>query len=347
MKENQKKATQCVHSGGIIDPQTKGMVTPVYTSTAYDYQDMDMPVYPRYFNTPNQKVVVDKLCTLENGKAGLLTSSGMSAISSVLFGLLKTGDHAIFAGNLYGGTYHAVINELTKYGIAYSFSEGDHDSIRSEINESTQVIYFESPSNPLLEIIDIRKVAGLAKDKGITTVIDNTFATPINQTPLDLGINIVIHSGTKYLGGHSDLICGAVVSDKPLIEKIWETAVHFGGNVNAATATMLERSLKTLAIRVARQNENAMELALFLEKHNKIDKVFYPGLTFHPGHDVALSQMSGFGGMLSFEVNIHPDKFGEMLGQLKIIHPSVSLGGVESLVNVPSKAKSFKASCAT
>ena len=300
MKKSQRTATQCVHSGGIIDPHTKGMVTPVYTSTAYDYQDMDMPVYPRYFNTPNQKVVVDKLCALENGKAGLLTSSGMSAISSVLFSLLRTGDHAIFAGNLYGGTYHAVINELTKFGISYSFCKGDHDSIRSEINESTRVIYFETPSNPLLEIIDIRKVAGISKDNDITTIIDNTFATPINQTPLDLGINIVIHSGTKYLGGHSDLICGAVVSDKLLIEKIWETAVHFGGNVNAATATLLERSLKTLSIRVAKQNENAMEMATFLEQHNKIDKVFYPGLRSHPGYDVASSQMSGFGGMLSF-----------------------------------------------
>jgi len=261
----------------------------------------------------------------------------MSAISSVLFGLLQTGDHAIFAGNLYGGTYHAVINELTKFGVAYAFCEGDSDSILSEINERTRVIYFETPSNPLLQIMDIRKVAGMAKDNDITSVIDNTFATPINQTPLDLGIDIVIHSGTKYLGGHSDLICGAIVSDKLLIEKIWNTAVHFGGNVNAATATLLERSLKTLAIRVAKQNENAMEMAAFLVQHNKIDNVFYPGLTSHPGYDVASSQMSGFGGMLSFEVNIHPDKIGEMLGQLQIIHSSVSLGGVESIISEPAK----------
>ncbi len=340
--KDQMKATQCVHSGRIIDPNTKGMVTPLYPSTAFDYQDIDVPVYPRYFNTPNQKVVVDKLCALENGDAGLLTSSGMSAITSVLFSILKSGDHAIFIGNLYGGTHHAVVNELGKFGVSYSFCKGDESSLKSNIRENTRAIYFETPSNPLLQIIEIRMIARIAKENDITTIIDNTFATPINQTPLDMGIDIVIHSGTKYLGGHSDIICGAVISQKLIIEKVWNTAVNFGGNVNATTAALLERSLKTLSIRVEKQNENALELAVFLENHSKVDIVFYPGLTSHPEHSIASSQMSGYGGMLSFEVITDPQNLGKMLHQMQIIHSSVSLGGVESIISEPVKTSHAK-----
>ena len=322
------KSTDCVHAGKIFDTSTKGMVTPVYPSTSFDYIDTDILAYPRYFNTPNQKAVVKKLCALEPGGDGLVTSSGMSAITTVLFALLQNGDHAVFEKNLYGGTYHAVVNEMERYGISYSFSDASEDSIRSATKDNTKLIYFETPSNPLINITDIRMVARVAKEKGVVTVIDNTFASPINQNPLDMGIDVVIHSGTKYLGGHSDIICGAIISNKALVEKFWNTAIHFGGSINAQTCYLLERSLKTLAIRVEKQNQNAMELSEYLVNHPLIKRVNYPGLTSHNGHKIAKNQMNGFGGMLSFEVDLLADETDRFLKKLKVIHSAISLGGV-------------------
>lgn len=336
------KSTLCVHAGRIIDNETKGMVTPIYSSTAFDYIDTPILAYPRYFNTPNQRAVVEKLVALEKGDAGLLTSSGMSAITTVLFGLLKKGDHALFDRNLYGGTYNTIIRELEKFGIDYTFVSGNEDSIREAVQSNTRLLYFESPSNPLLEIIDLRLMDSLAKEIGFITIIDNTFATPINQNPFSLGIDVVVHSGTKYLGGHSDIICGAIVSSASLVEKFWNTAINFGGNVNANTAALLERSLKTLSIRVEKQNQNAMELATWLEGHPGIKKVNYPGLSSHPGHEVAKSQMSAFGGMMSFEVDRPAGSIPQLLKKLKIVHSSMSLGGVESIITEPVKTSHAK-----
>ncbi len=330
-------STLCVHAGKIIDPNTNGMVTPIYTSTAFDYVDTSSLTYPRYFNTPNQKVVVEKLIALENGEDGLLTSSGMSAISSVLFGLMQKGDHALFDTNLYGGTYHAVIHELGRFGIEYSFIDGSEQSIRDSIQPNTKLLYFETPSNPLLEIIDLKIMASLGKELDLTTVIDNTFASPINQNPLEWGIDIVIHSGTKYLSGHSDIICGAIISSKSLVQQICSSATTFGGNVNANTAALLERSLKTLSIRVQKQNENASILANWLEKHQRIVSINYPGLSSHPGHQIASKQMKGFGGMMSFEVDSSGQDVSVLLKKLKIVHTSLSLGGIESIVSEPVK----------
>ncbi len=336
------KSTDCVHAGKIFDTSTKGMVTPVYPSTSFDYIDTDILAYPRYFNTPNQKAVVKKLCALEHGGDGLVTSSGMSAITTVLFALLQNGDHAVFEKNLYGGTYHAVVNEMERYGISYSFSDASEDSIRSATKDNTKLIYFETPSNPLINITDIRMVARVAKEKGVVTVIDNTFASPINQNPLDMGIDVVIHSGTKYLGGHSDIICGAIISNKALVEKFWNTAIHFGGSINAQTCYLLERSLKTLAIRVEKQNQNAMELSEYLVNHPLIKRVNYPGLTSHNGHKIAKNQMNGFGGMLSFEVDLLADETDRFLKKLKVIHSAISLGGVETIISSPSRTSHAK-----
>ncbi|GAA0891693.1 bifunctional cystathionine gamma-lyase/homocysteine desulfhydrase [Fulvivirga kasyanovii] len=341
MKSN-NKATQCVHSGSIIDPVTRGAVTPIYTSTAYDYIDVDIHAYPRYFNTPNQRVVSEKLAALENGERAITFGSGMAAISTTLFALLRQGDHAVFQNDLYGGTHHAITKEMEKYGIEYTLVDGmEVSDYEKAIKPNTRLLYIETPSNPLLKIIDIKAIAGLAKANNIVSVIDNTFASPINQNPVDLGIDVVVHSGTKYLGGHSDICCGIAVTSNELGQHIWESAIHFGGSLNAQMCYLLERSLKTLALRVRQQNSNAQTISEFLDSHKKVNKVYYPGLTNHEGHELAKSQMSGFGGMLSFEVKTDPDKF---VKALQMIKPAMSLGGIESTITSPRQTSHSKIS---
>jgi len=270
----------------------------------------------------------------------MVLSSGMAAISTVLFTFLKKGDHAIFQQDLYGGTHHAVNIEMEKFGIDHSFvGFDDTEGFEAAIRPETKLIFIETPSNPLLKIVDIRKVAALAKKHGVITVIDNTFASPINQNPLDLGIDIVVHSGTKYLGGHSDICCGVIVTSKALTEKVWVSAIHFGGSLNAETCYLLERSLKTLALRVNHQNHNALTIAEFLQTHAHVEAVYYPGLPNHPGHQLARSQMVGFGGMLSFEVGGNPDKF---VRELRLIKSAMSLGGVETTLCSPAKPSHSK-----
>jgi cystathionine beta-lyase len=216
----------------------------------------------------------------------------------------------------------------------------DVSVFEKSIRPNTKVIYIETPSNPLLKITDIAAVAKVARKHKITTIIDNTFASPINQNPIDFGIDIVTHSGTKYIGGHSDLCCGVAVASKKLTDKIRESAKHFGGSLDAHTAYLVERSLKTIVIRVQQQNKNAITLAKFLNEESKIGAVYYPGLKDHPGHAIAKRQMKGgFGGMLSFEVKGDPEKF---LKRLKIIRKAVSLGGVESTIAQPVKTSHSK-----
>ena len=337
--------TRCVHSGSKMDPETRGLVTPIHPSTSFDYIDTDILAYPRYFNTPNQKAVVEKIASLENGEDGLVLSSGMAAITTILYTILKQGDHAVFQRDLYGGTVNAIIKELNKFGIEYSLVDAtDLSSVEEAINDNTRLIYIETPSNPLLKIVDIKGIVSIASNKGITTAIDNTFASPINQNPLDLGIDIVLHSGTKYLGGHSDICCGAIVTTKELTEKLWNTAISMGGSLNAITCYLLERSLKTLALRVNQQNKNAMEIARFLESRNEVSKVFYPGLESHAGHELAASQMTGFGGMLSFELKTDMAECDRFVKSLTIINSAMSLGGVETIISSPAQTSHQKVS---
>ena len=330
-----KKDTQCVHSGTYVDPETKGINTPIFTSSSFEYLDRPENVYPRYFNTLNQKTVIDKLCALENAEDGLIFSSGMAAISTIIFSLLKSGDHIVLQRDIYGGTHHFATADFDRFGIEYSFVSGNLAEIEDAIRDNTRIVYIESPSNPLLVITDIAAVAQVAKSKNILTAIDNTFASPINQNPLDYGIDIVIHSGTKYIGGHSDICCGAVLAAKNLIAKIKKFAANSGGNLNAMTCYLIERSLKTLALRVEKQNKNALEIARRLQTNALIRKVNYPGLENHPGFDIACKQMRAFGGMLSFELDdqqIDPNKF---LRNLNLIRPALSLGGVETIICAP------------
>jgi len=341
MKSTLSKLTQSVHAGSAGDPQFKGIVNPIYTSSAYDYEDLPETQYPRYFNTPNQRAAATKIAALENAENGLIFSSGMAAILTSLFAFLKKGDHAVFQNDLYGGTFNALVTEFPRYGIEYTLVDGFRpENFEKAIRKETKVIYIETPSNPTLKITDIKAVAGIAKKHGLLSIIDNTFASPVNQNPIDLGIDIVTHSGTKYIGGHSDLCCGAAVGSKDHIKQVWGSAFHFGGSLDAHTCYLVERSLKTIVLRVQQQNQNAITLANYLKNNNKIGKVYYPGLPDHPNHVVAKAQMpGGFGGMLAFDVTGDAHQF---MNKLKLIKRAISLGGVESTVASPVKTSHAK-----
>ncbi len=344
MKKNSlSKLTQSVHAGSAGDSQYHGTVTPIFPSSAYDYENVGSTLYPRYFNTPNQKAVAEKLAALENADDGIVFSSGMAAILTSIFAMMKKGDHAIFQNDLYGGTFHAIVKELPPYGLEYTMVSGsDPQLFEKAIRPETRVIYIETPSNPILKITNIEAVAAIAKRHGIVTIIDNTFASPVNQNPIDLGIDIVTHSGTKYIGGHSDICCGAALASKELIQKIWESAIHFGGSLDPNTCWLVERSLKTIVLRVRQQNLNAMAIAQHLQGDSRVARVYYPGLPDHPDHEIARRQMpGGFGGMLSFEVKSDAHIF---MGNLKLIKRAISLGGVESTATSPARTSHVKMS---
>jgi cystathionine beta-lyase/cystathionine gamma-synthase len=339
MKKTQSKLTLSVHAGAKPDTLYGGVVTPIYPSAAYDYET-DV-IYPRYYNTPNQVAVAEKLCALENAEDAIMFSSGMAAILTSIFAMMRQGDHIIFQNDLYGGTHHAALHELGKYGMQYSMVDAsDPKNFERAIRKETKVIYVETPSNPLLKITDLKAVASIAKKHKLVTIIDNTFASPVNQNPIDLGIDIITHSGTKYIGGHSDVCCGVALSSKKLVDKIRASAKMFGGSLDAFTCHLVERSLKTIVLRVNQQNENAMTIARFLEAEPRIAAVYYPGLKMHPCHAIAKKQMpGGFGGMLSFEVKTDPKKFVE---KLTLIKRAISLGGVESTITSPVRTSHAK-----
>ena len=292
MANKHTKLTSSVHAGSHGDPMYGGTITPVYPASAYDYEHSEAgSLYPRYYNTPNQKAVVEKLAALENAGDGMLFSSGMAAIFTSILSCMSNGDHAIFQRDLYGGTFNAIVKELNRLGMSYSFADTTNpESFEKAITPKTRVIYIETPSNPTLKITDIRAVAAIGKKHGVTTIIDNTFASPVNQNPLDLGIDIVTHSGTKYIGGHNDLCCGVALASGEHIARIHDRAVNYGGAPDAFMCWLVERSLKTLVLRVRQQNQNAMAIAEFLKGDERIPKVYYPGLPDHPGHALAKSR---------------------------------------------------------
>ena len=337
MKKSKKFGinTTCVHVGEVKDEQFKGAVSPIYTSTSYAFDGVDIKRYPRYFNTPNQEMLHKKIAALEKTEDALIFGSGMAAISAALFAFLKKGDHVVVQQVIYGGTYNFIVSEFEKFGIEYSFTESDKvEEFKALIKKNTKVLYIETPSNPLLGITDIKAISALAKEYKILTMIDNTFASPINQTPVDFGIDIMLHSATKYMGGHSDISAGAIAASKKHIEQIWKTAINFGGNLSDQTVWLLERSLKTLNLRVKEQTNNAQEMANYLVRNLNINKVYYPGLSNHPGFEIAAKQMLGFGAMLSFELAEGIDAM-EFQNNLKLIKPSMSLAGLESTTVSP------------
>ena len=327
----------CVHVGEVKDEQFKGAVSPMYMSTSYAFDGVDVKRYPRYYNTPNQEMLCKKIAALEHTEAGLIFSSGMAAISSAMLAFLKRGDHVIIQQVIYGGTYNFIATEFDKYGIEYSFTESDKvEDFILLIKENTKILYIETPSNPLLGITDLQAIATVAKKNDILTMIDNTFASPINQNPADFGIDIVIHSATKYMGGHSDISAGAIAASEEHIEKIWQTAINLGGNLSDQTVWLLERSLKTLNLRVKEQTKNAQIIAEYLEKSTDFEAVYYPGLQSHPQYGLAQKQMKGFGAMLSFELKEGVDAMA-FQNNLQLIKPSMSLAGLESTTVSPAQ----------
>ena len=334
--------TLCVHAGTCHDAQTGGACSPIYASTAFAFPNpANENSYPRYFNTPNQRVIEAKIAALEGGEAAVVFGSGMAAITTVLFAHLKPGDHAVFQPDLYGGTFQFV-QELTRFGVAVSFAR-TAEEFAASLRPETKVIYVESPSNPLLRVVDLAAIGRLGRERRVLTVADNTFATPLNQNPLALGLDAVIHSGTKYLNGHSDLNAGVVVSAAAIVARVRECAVNHGGMLDAHACFLLERGMKTLALRVKQQNENAQRIAEYLVDQPAVENVYYPGLRCHPDHALVARQMRGFGGMLSFELR-DPQQVDAVLAGFRLVMPALSLGGVESLVCVPSRTSHRKLS---
>jgi len=332
-----KVQTICVHEGQLVDEQHKGAISPLYMATAYAYDGVEINRYPRYFNTPNQVGLAKKIAALEGAEQGLIFGSGMAAVSTALLSHLRAGDHVILQEDLYGGTTNLVVEEFNKFGIEYSFTKGlKKDDFEVLIKKNTRVIYLETPSNPLMKIVDLEAIAFLARSKGLITMIDNTFASPINQNPITFGIDVVIHSATKYLGGHSDILAGVVVGSEKQMNLVFQMAKNLGGSLSDYTVWLLERSIKTLSLRVHAQNQNALELSRFLQGKSSVDTVYYPGLESHPDHNLAKTQMKGFSGMFSFELNT---SYGLDVFQqnLKLIKPAMSLAGVESTLTIPCK----------
>ena len=338
LKRDKGINTICTHTGSVNDTVYGGATSPIYLSTSYSFVDNITNRYPRYFNTPNQEFLAKKVAALEKSESAMIFSSGMAAISNVMLMVLKTGDHAVIQNDIYGGTRNFIEKHFKSFDIEYTFTRDLTKNAFSEcIKNNTKLIYIETPSNPLLKLVDIFSVGQLGRSKGVLTVIDNTFATPIVQRPITLGIDIVIHSATKYFGGHSDITAGAVASSKLIIDKLWHLSKDFGGSLSDFSVWMLERSMKTLSIRVKAQQKNAKKLASFLNSHKAIKKVYYPGLESHEDHALAKTQMKGFGAMMSFELvdEYEPLKF---LSGLELIKHSGSLAGVESTMILPSKS---------
>lgn len=335
-----KSSTRSIH--GRRDRSFRSANYPVYASTTFavnrsdDYERSDgeeFYVYTRYAN-PTIRNVEEKIARLENAEDGVLFSSGMAAIVSSILTFVKKGDAIAASSRLYGVAYRFLRDVVPQYGIDVHFLAEDELYDVQQYAPTAKLVYFETPINPTSECISIRKIVEAAKRIGALTLIDNTFATPINQQPLTLGVDLALHSATKYLGGHSDLMAGAVVGSKSLIEPIHQMMVLLGGCSNPSEAALLDRSLKTLQVRMDSHNHNAMTLARFFEGEGKVRKVHYPGLESSASHETARSQMSGFGGMLAVEVaDLSAAK--KFCDSLRLALNATSLGSVETLVSVP------------
>lgn len=329
--------TVCTHVGEIKDEQFKGAISPLYMSSSYAYEGVDIKRYPRYFNTPNQEALGKKIAALEHCDTGLLFGSGMAAVSTGMLAFLNSGDHVVVQKTIYGGTYNFIVEEFPKYGIEFDFTDGfSKEDFQNKIQPNTKVIYVETPSNPLMLLTDLEMIAALSKKHGLVSMIDNTFASPINQNPSLFGIDIIIHSATKYMGGHSDICAGAIACSEEHRDRIWKLAKNLGGSLSDYTVWLLERSMKTMGIRVKAQNRNAKKVAKWLDKHPLVTRVYYPGLQSHPDFKLAKRQMKGYTGMLSFELipSINPERF---MDALLLIKQSMSLAGVESTILSPTK----------
>ncbi|MFA5772275.1 MAG: cystathionine gamma-synthase [Thermoplasmata archaeon] len=333
-----KFSTKAIHVGQEPDKETGAVTVPIYQTSTFAQEEPAKHKGYEYSRTgnPTRAALEKNLAALENGKYGLAFASGMAAISTVS-NLLKSGDHVVVCDDVYGGTYRLFQKVLTNYGLDFTYvDQRDANNVLKAIKANTKMVWIETPTNPLLKLVDIEDVSKLAKKKGVISVVDNTFASPYFQNPLDLGADIVVHSTTKYIGGHSDVIGGAVItSNADIYEKLKFVQNSVGAIPGMFDCWLLLRSVKTLAVRMERHNSNAMKIAEYLEKHPKVAKVIYPGLKSHPQHALAKKQMRGFGGMVTFELKGGFDAAKRLLTHVKIISLAESLGGVESLISHP------------
>ncbi|HEY5569894.1 MAG TPA: cystathionine gamma-synthase [Bacteroidales bacterium] len=343
-KISQGFATKAVHTGEIPDFRDGGtgdVVIPIHLSTTFARKKVDEPTagydYTRSLN-PTRHALELKLASLENAEHGLVFSSGLAAESTVLLALLKPGDHVIAFDDLYGGTKRLFNNVFSNFGFEVSYVDATYSpSIEKAIKSNTKLVWIESPTNPLLKLSDIRAISGITHRNGLILVVDNTFLSPYFQKPLDLGADVVVHSSTKYIGGHSDVLGGAVlVNDQNYYERIQYHQNAVGAVLSPFDSYLTLRGVKTLALRLEKHQENAFKVAEYLENHPKVSRVIYPGLKSHPQHALAKAQASGFGGVLSFEIKGTIDDARSFLEKLTLFALAESLGGVESLIELPS-----------
>ncbi|GAB2563643.1 cystathionine gamma-synthase family protein [Spirosoma aerophilum] len=341
-----EKSTTSVWAGE-TDPLPNGAVTtPIVKSVAFAYTDLDEWhevalgkadgfIYSRNTN-PTVHVLEEKIRILEGAEAATAFATGMGAISNTLFALLGPGKRVVSLNDTYGGASRLFLDFLPRYQVNVTLCDTtDFDQIEAEVAKGCDVLYLETPTNPTLKVVDIARLAAAAKKVGAITVVDNTFATPINQNPLALGADLVLHSATKFLGGHSDAMGGVLCGSKELVSKVFQFREINGASIQADAAYMIARGMKTLELRIERQNASAMTIARYLKAHPKVSDVFYPGLETHPGHDIAKAQMSGFGGIMSFSLNGDYDQVKKFLPKLQFVHLAASLGSVSTLAGPP------------
>jgi len=340
LSENHRIDTRLIHAG---EPETRicGAVSlPVFQSSTFEYtgqSSYDELKYIRMNNTPNHEVLHKKLAALENAEAALVTASGMAAISTTLLALFSPGDHILVQNCLYGGTQDFIISDFVPLGFQFDFIDADDPtSWTSMLKPNTRGLYVETITNPLIQVGDLKALAEFSRTNRLISMIDNTFATPVNFRPAEWGYDISLHSCTKYLNGHSDIVAGAVIGTDSLVKKIAHKLIHLGGSLDPHACFLLHRGMKTLALRVRHQNRSAKMIAETLAAHPAVDRVNYPGLPDHPGHDRARELLQGFGGMVSFELKGGLDDAERFMQRVTIPIVAPSLGGVETLVTRPA-----------
>ena len=353
-KNHWKSATVAIHAGTNRHGVNAEVGLPISRTSNFTFRDTEEMkrwaegkskayIYTRYGN-PTLSVVEKKLAELEGGEAAIVTASGMAAISSTLLAHLSAGDEVIASTQLYGGTYRLMRDTFPRFGIVVRHVTPDLAGIERLVTPRTRVLYVESPTNPTLRVVDLAKAAEFARRYGLVAMADNTFATPLLQRPLDLGFHAVLHSATKYLGGHSDIIAGAAVSSAELIGKVREMIIELGGSMDPGAGFLLDRGIKSLSVRVARHSENAMAVARYLEKHPRVARVHYPGLKSHPDHVLARRQMKAYGGMLAFDMKGGLAAARRFCDRVRVFLLAASLGGVESLVVLPAFSSHYNMS---
>ena len=331
--------TRAIHAGQSPDPTTGAIMTPVYLTSTYVQESPGVHKGWEYSRThnPTRRAYEDCIASLESGKYGFAFASGCAATTTVMH-LLTAGDHVIAMDDMYGGTFRLFDKVLRHHGLEFSYTDLTNvANVEKAIKPNTKMIWVETPTNPTLKLADIKKISAIAAAKNILVVVDNTFMSPYFQRPLELGANIVVHSATKYIGGHSDVVGGvAVTSDKAIAEKIQFLSNSMGGVQGAFDAFLALRSLKTLPLRMKAHAENGMKVAQFLEKHPQVERIIYPGLASHPQHELAKQQMSGFGGMITFFIKGGMNSARKFLESVQVFALAESLGGVESLIEHPA-----------